>query len=304
MHHVLEGLRPDSSCLSFTTPPEEDVQYTVTCFPAREDGTIRNWTFGDLDDSAFKERLRSKVPQGITTVYAPSVVKMSGVVLPPERFTRIFPIDRGLVVRRPGFIKDSNDDMVGCDGTQIARNTAGSMTAGGCAFIIVSGLTETGEDLCLMAHAGRDSLIDMHVIKHEKSSRAHFSIVDAMVAYAARRGARTENLILRSFFALHWVAFEHRLDYPGREALHEKLVTFFNEHPYFSSALKMRYGRTPCICLSTLIQQQANTYPFKHVQTMDHVLPVDGSYAYTRHTDPEMRGERNELRNLVLGYRH
>jgi hypothetical protein len=185
------GAAPSHEYLYFRTPKGEPVQYEVACIPAIEGDVAYNWTTDLLStaDSAVRqgygERLRQELPAFVTEAYAPSSDAMSGIILAPERFTNHVKAHRQLTVRCPGF-HGSTGKPLPCEGTDVKRNSALILSPGGCAFVVLSGVTPGGEELCVMAHAGRESLLDKHEIMHGVHSRSHFSVIDALVGYARK----------------------------------------------------------------------------------------------------------------------
>ncbi len=95
--------------LRWQTKKGESVAYEVACHPAREkDGVVRNWTLKQLNDAPFKERLSGAFdPPQPRRIYAPTVDRMSGIVLPQARFTARFPLSPLMEVRRPSMEPDS-----------------------------------------------------------------------------------------------------------------------------------------------------------------------------------------------------
>jgi hypothetical protein len=286
--------------LQFTSPRTDYVHYSVHCIPVWDGEEMTNWSLKQLGTPAFNARLRAQLPPKVTTLYAPTVADMSGVIVESKRFTRAFPLDDRVTLWRPPLEKNSKTNLLSCDGTQFLENEGFCMSAGGCPLIVLSGLTTKGEYLCLMAHAGEDSLLDKEVVGGVDSfpSRTTFSVVDAMVNYAVQRGADVEDLTLRSFFSLPWETFAHPFDDRRKGKYYRKMSDFFDKNRFYESAIRYKDG-IMCVCLSSLIKRQAEYRGIGRIDTGLCTLPIDGNYAYTRHKNPSCAGK---VRNLVLGF--
>lgn len=290
------------TALRWHTQKGESVAYEVACRPARaEDGVVRNWTLKQLDDAPFKERLAGAFDgHQPARIFAPTVDRMSGIVLPQARFTSFFPLNRLQEVRRPGFELGS-DARVPCDSTDLQPHDAFAMSAGGCPLIVLSGTSyrEGIKPVCLAAHAGRDSLIDHKFLQYGLKSRDHFSIVDAMVAFGRKRFVDPEDMTLRSFFAIPWQRFPHDARQKEHRRRNARAQWHFREE---SDVFRIEPStKKHCLDLSRVIWWQARRAGVGSIETGVHTLPIDGDYAYTTHTNPELSGA---MRNLVTVVRH
>jgi hypothetical protein len=283
-----------ANTLYWETPEGESVPYKVRCEApdVLENGAIENLSLKQLDDPIFKERIRSSIPKNVLRIFAPTVDRMSGVILDSDRFTTIYPLTFHMDVHRPGFQKNSSEKE-GCDGTRIGQSEAFLMSAGGCPLIVLSGRTYRGEELCIAAHAGRDSLIDKKLLRTRIKSREYGSVVDAMVAFARKNLADPKELVLRSFFSIPWEAYPHDLQDPKFGDINGKRFYFLGQHRSDDGIFIRRDGITH-FCLSTLIRRQAEKYNLRRVETGIRTLPINDVFTYTTHPT---RGEL--LRNLV-----
>ncbi|HUQ30379.1 MAG TPA: hypothetical protein VM103_02550 [Candidatus Paceibacterota bacterium] len=107
--------------------------------------------------------------QEIRTAYAPHVAPQSGVVVGVE------------AIRKNHIRLGNNTELfrnkdVPADGTFLKPESAFVMSAAGCPVIIAV----AGEHM-IVAHAGRDSLIDRFVVAGRDASRTDFSVVHAIV---------------------------------------------------------------------------------------------------------------------------
>lgn len=275
----------------------EPVRYSVECAPAREaGGLVRNWSLTQLSDYAYLSRLRDALPDGECRYYAPSVYQMSGAVARHVSFTDIYELDRFRSIRRPGY-REGLNTRIPCDGTWVGSKEGFVMTAGGCPLLVLSGTGECGRCLCIVAHAGRDSLIDLFRVGKAIRPRAHESVVESMVAYARQYfSAKPKELILRSFFSLPWQAFPHDQRDTSHGAANKKLQEYLLECGLERALIENTDGEI-CLSLNVLVQLLAEQQGIGCIETGHHDLPEDGDFAYTRHALPELGGV---VRNLVM----
>lgn len=283
--------------MSFQSPVFEPVQYSIECFPARKaDGTIQNLSLKQLKDPNFLSLLRATLSDEECTYFAPTVNAMSGIVLSHKPFTDICELDRHRIkMCRPGYIGNA-DARIPCDGTFIERMEGFIMAAGGCPLVVLSGRGEHGRCICIVAHAGRDCLIDPLMVRKGQPSRAHESVIDAMVAYAKKYfGAEPEDLILRSFYSLPWQAFPHDQNDPEHRDVNKKLHEYLKQRGLDRAIFEQE--NVQYLSLNEIIRLQANKLGIGQIQAGLLDLPINGDYAYTRHALPELGGT---MRNLVV----
>lgn len=275
--------------MTYTTQAFEPATYHVTCFPARiDESRVENWTLKQLGDDSFHARLRDVLPPEERTYYAPSVNMMSGAVESHDAFAISFCLDGSRRIRRPGYV---GTERIACDSTYIGLHDGGIMAAGGCPLIVLNGFG-ADEEICLFAHGGRDSLIDPGTYDGS-SPRKHFSVVDAMVAYAVEQcGVDRKHLFLRSFFSLPWQRFRHDATDDRSQRIRRVLAKRGQE-----SALQLNEEGVQCLSLNTLIKRQAEQLNIAFALDVGLLdLPENGDFAYTRHPNPELGGT---MRNLV-----
>jgi hypothetical protein len=287
-----------SPVLEYPAPRDDPVAYTVSCFPARQNNCVSDLSLTQLNNPDYRKKLQDILPAEKRTYFAPTADMFSGVILPQKSFTDIHTIDRLRSVMRPGYLKSDSNQRIPCDGTVIGKRDGFIMTAGGCPLIVLTGTSIDGADICIVAHAGRESLIDRQAVLKNRPSRVYFSVVNAMAAYARNKcKARIETLVLRSFFALPSKRFIH--DPCAANLKHRdynrRLHKYLNEQGY-SVALYSAGGKI-CFCLSELIRLQAEQEGILTVDTSQRGLPEYGDHAYTQHPDEELRGD---IRNLVV----
>lgn len=287
-----------SGALCYDSPQDETVRYRIQCEPATgPDGTIRNMSLKQLGDPEFCEWLGGYLTSiGVKEAFAPTVNYMSGVILPAERFTRVFLCSRHVSVRRPGYKKANSDELQACDGTRIAKRKTFLMSAAGCLALVLTGVTASGEEICLCAHAGRNSLIDMNQIRRGKQSRAYFSVVDALVAHAKKLGTLHETLVFRSFFSVPWQSFPHSLSDPIYKKTNQRVFNYFGQHAN-KGVFREREDGVLCLSLSAVVAVQAAAQGIPVIEVGLHDLPENGDFAKTTHQTPELAGN---VRNLVV----
>lgn len=288
---VAEALAP-ATTYEFPAQKDEEVPYSSFCIAARgENNQDRSLSLSRLDDTQFICQLQGLLPEGERTYYAPTVAAMSGAVFPQKPFTDIYTVDRLRRIARPGYVGTTNARLP-CDGTVIGRSDGFLMSAGGCPLIVLSGVGQDGP-VCIAAHAGRYSLIDPFVLNKKKGARTHFSVVNAMVAYARKHyRARSENLILRSFFSLPSARYPHDLRDPKHGRKSARLQECLKKRN-LAGALARRDDGVVCLSLSELIRLQAEAERVGKIDTSRLSLPANGNFAYTQHPETEMRTARN-----------
>ena len=279
----------ESGLFSFKTPASDRAPYDVV-FRAP---TEHNWSLTQLYDSEvpprhaaeFRERLgKTLALRNIRTAYAPTVRHMSGVVLNGRKFTDETPLSCGVRILRPSHP---------CDGVPLERFGSFLMSAGGCLLLVLSGSGLRGP-VCIAAHAGRNSLVDMYLILKNKPSRSDHSIVNAMARHARLLGLRLKDATLRIFGGIPWQAFPHARDDPDHGRSNRMLLAYLDVH-YDGEMVRIRDDGAECICISTLAQRQAELAGIGTVR-IEWELPLNGAFAYTRHQDPALAGR---VRNLV-----
>lgn len=283
------------AALSFTSPVFEPGRYTVTCLPARgANGDICNYTLDRIHEPGFLEFLASSLPdRRVRTYFVPTVRAMSAIILPQTSFTVTYPLDGERIIRLPKVTELTHKSFL-CEGTCIGLGEGFLAAMGGCALVVLTGVGDAG-DFCIAAHAGRDSLI-AHSFGVRNAHRAHFSVMDTMVACARKMGAHPKDTVLRSFFILPWNAHPHTFDDPVYGDYNRKTYRLLQEHE-LASAFLAREDGVQCLSLAVLIALQAHKHGIGKVESGLLGLPQDGDFAYTRHADPELAGA---VRNLVF----
>ncbi len=113
---------------------------------------------------------------------------------------------------------------VPADGTFLNRNEAFVMSAAGCPMIIAG-----GGDYLVVAHAGRDSLVDRRAVMGATPVREHLSIVHAIIEAFAKKGLAPGMISMCMQFAIPADVFEHRFDHPRHGAFNQALKKFVDK---------------------------------------------------------------------------
>ncbi len=277
--------------LSFSAPDSDPVQYAVRCEAPRN----FNWSFNGLyagidhERKVFEHRLSyALAARGIRIAYAPTVRRMSGAILRPEQFVSMRPLPKGVLVLRP---------ELPCDGTFIGAGDGFSMAAAGCILAALTFRDQEGEPVCIAAHAGKASLVDLDLVFARTPSRPRFGVIDAMVAAGTAHGGNPADMTLRSFFAKPWEDYRHSTDDPVHGEKNFLLVSEL-ENRYGCDAGVIAYDSygDEFLCLEKLAAAQARHAGVGHVCTEGYSLPHNGPFAYTTHQDPRLS---DPMRNLV-----
>jgi hypothetical protein len=185
---------------------------------------IISWSLKDLfysqDDVLRYPSLGDEVYQmllnmGIRNAYAPSVASMNAAVTESSALKTHIRFRSNIYLHR--------DRDVPVDGLFIQPGEGFVVSAAGCGVIVAW----TDEDM-VVAHAGRDSLIDRGAVLGTPS-RKHFSIVNTILDAFARRGVSAHKVCMCMLFTIRKESFEH-LFTPENAAYAEynrNLPTFF-----------------------------------------------------------------------------
>ncbi|MEK7100074.1 MAG: hypothetical protein AAB883_02980 [Patescibacteria group bacterium] len=168
--------------------------------------------------------------------------------------------------------------------------------AGGCLLVVA-----TAEEYCVAGHVGRESLI-----RPPGAEREYESVVNAIAESFDRKGIARENIVLRAYFGIQPRVFPHDPTYPGREALYENLlakagsiqsrvrkkerVKKWNQNDFILEVI----GGIPHLNLYLLLKAQALLEDIERI-AFEKPLPINGDFAYTRHTNPELARARNSV---------
>jgi hypothetical protein len=152
---------------------------------------------------------------GAKRAYAPSVAAASArIIASSELKNRI----------RLSSIDLYRNKDIPADGTFLNRNEAFVMSAAGCPMIIAS----AGDHL-IVAHAGRDSLVDRRAVMGATPYREHLSVVHSIIEAFAEKGLAPKTIKMCMQFAIPAEVFEHRFDHPRHGPFNRALKKFVDE---------------------------------------------------------------------------
>lgn len=239
-----------------------------------------NWSLKDLyrpEDVERKPELVSRLEAefndlGIIRAYAPSVAKMSGIVVDPCSFTSKIPLNGTTLCRDPDHESD---------GTWLRPGEAFIMSGGGCPVAIAE-----GGGICLVSHVGRESAVNLPQLLKQEPSRTHMSIVDSMAERAFELGVPPGQMTLSVLFQVPASAFGHPLGDPRWQAV-LRYVEGLGEN------IAVVRDHVMLLDMAALVAAQGRRAGFKVDDTVDYALPEKGPFGHTRHPDPEYRLRRN-----------
>jgi|CXWL01.1.fsa_nt_gi hypothetical protein len=271
---------------------DNGVSYGAACIAPGKDF---NWTLREFlgqepavtDNSPLAKKIAGELrARRINHGYAPSVTAMNANIL------SVGDLRSGIILPGGERIYRQND-MPG-DAIPVNEGSAFMMSAGGCPVIIATGKAKTGDKLCIVAHAGRDSLLDRRLVEMGERSRRTESVVFEIARFAKRHGVCPKGMTLRVLFQMDPRCFAHELGNKQYAFYNTNLVSAAKR--YHEQACDVR-GNVAYLDLGWLIYGQAQVAGFGNVFTA-HPLPYDGVFGHTRHPNPHLR-----KMNLVLVYR-
>lgn len=271
----------------FQTTPHEPCEYTVQCHASQGfDWSLRHLANSTVEQINYTTQLGLVIAaENRRSAYAPRVSHMSALVYPQQAFTLGTDICRGVTLWRT---------LGPSDGVVLPSNGLFVMSAGGCPALVLTARSFAGTSICIVAHAGLASLIDEGVLAGH-APREHASVVAAMVEAACGLSADPFTLTLRSFYAIPWEAFPRAL----RDRRHGEKNAVVVKHleTHWGNDVVKRSDGTEFVCLTSLIEAQAEAAGIPRVEARGYELPLNGRYAYTSHHNPALGGL---VRNLVL----
>ena len=178
---------------------------------------FRNWSLRELqtqDDSvrlhSLSKGIRSAlVSVGVRTAYAPNVAAMSAVIANPEDMTKKILLERTELYRNAEFP---------ADGVFIGPGQAFVASTSGCPLIIAT----AGEHM-IVAHAGRDSLIERNAVLG-KPSRRHVSVVYAIIEELLKKGESLNEIVMCMMFSVPAESFDHHPMHPEYGTYNRELI--------------------------------------------------------------------------------
>ncbi|OGG92917.1 hypothetical protein A2609_03565 [Candidatus Kaiserbacteria bacterium RIFOXYD1_FULL_47_14] len=133
---------------------------------------------------------------GVHKAYAPNVASSSAIIIDGGELKEQIDLGTGVRLHR--------NSTVPADGIFLKKGQAFVMSSAGCPVIIA-----TASNHMIVAHAGRDSLIDPGVLMREPT-RTHLSVVYAIVKAF---GVRPSEIEMRMLFSIPEKAFRHDVNH-------------------------------------------------------------------------------------------
>ena len=151
---------------------------------------------------------------GACRAFSPNVVPASAQIIDS---TVLKPISLGnnFVLHR--------DKNIHADGIFLKPGEAFVMSGAGCPIIIA-----TGGDQMIVAHAGRDSLIDRGAVIGNPT-RKHVSVVHSIIDAFKEKGIPVSEISMCLEFSIPADVFEHQFDHPQHGEYNRALATFINK---------------------------------------------------------------------------
>lgn len=212
-------------------------------------------------------------------VYAPHVGSASARIVSPTALSQIVHIRDGVNLRR--------NSRFPADGTLIRPGDAFAMCVAGCPVVIA-----TGGGHMVVAHAGRDSLVDRGAVTGT-STRTYVSVVHAILATFREEGVQPGRIAMRMLLAIPAEKFGHWFGHPQYGGFNRRLAEFVDFR--WKGACSVRSnGSGPCTAflnLERLFIAQAIEAGVQEVET-SHPLSDHPCLAHT-HDGHSNRGRRN-----------
>ena len=211
---------------------------------------------------------------GVQRGYAPHVVPASAqIVDATELKDRI----------RLGRVDLFRQRDLPADGIFLKPSQAFVMSAAGCPIITA---TDSGCKHMVVAHAGRDSLIDRGAVTGVPT-RKHISVVHAIIDAFRERGIPAHQIDMCMQFSIPTVAFEHEFSHPHHGRYNRALGEFVDER--WPGCTVRKNGSLFLNLQHVFLEQAARA----HVRSLQAIEPLDEhpDLAHTR--DGKDPGRRN-----------
>ena len=175
--------------------------------------------------------------------------------------------------------------MEPADGVILGKGHAFAMSGLGCPVII--GASRNPEAPIVVAHAGRDSLIDRGAVMGEPT-RLYPSVVGAVAKALFEMGAEPAEIRLHMLFSIPVQAFEHPIDHPVHGEFNKKLFEFVSTLWPGSAE---RHQKSVYLDLEALFKAQAKEIGI--TATVSHSADSIPGFAFPLNSTVPRNGERN-----------
>jgi hypothetical protein len=208
--------------------------------------------------------------------YAPNVAAFSAHIVNKNTPKKAIHVGNKVTIYR--------DKAVLADGVFVPKGHAFIMSAAGCPIIIA-----TGGDRMIVAHAGRDSLIDRGAVMGNPS-RVRMSVVDSIVEAFRKRGVPARRVSMRMILSIPTRMFKHKFRDNGHGEFNQALCELVaNKWP----SGVILHGKSGLIDLENIFLEQAAQLGISDVQA-SHSLDEFPALAHTRD------GKGHSRRNLII----
>ena len=250
---------------------------------------ISNWSLRPIQKKRDVQKNRSLVAglrmalskMDVQQVYAPNVAAMSARIVETQSLKECIPLG--------GEIHLYRDQTIPADGVFLKPYEAFVMSGAGCPVIIA-----TGNDLMVVAHSGRDSLIEPEAIwgEHlgEQRKRLHLSVVDAIVDAFKKRGIAPSKVTMTMHFSIPTAVFEHRFDEKYRAFQNRALLKFVRKWPGCTDRVNVNGF---LLSLEELFKSQARQAGVGDISVANNLSELP-ALAHTRD------GKNHDRRNLIV----
>jgi len=168
----------------------------------------------DKNQELVKQLYGALKKMGVHKAYAPNVAPASAAIIEIDALTEQIDLGTDIVLHR--------NSSVPADGIFLKKGDAFMMSSAGCPIIIA-----TGGGQMIVAHAGRDSLIDRGVLMREPT-RTHLSIVYAIAEAFIKQGIRPNEIEMQMLFSIPAKMFKHDLNHHLYGEQNHQLAAFMS----------------------------------------------------------------------------
>ncbi|MCX6786432.1 MAG: hypothetical protein NTU85_01255 [Candidatus Kaiserbacteria bacterium] len=171
------------------------------------------------------------------------------------------------------------------DGVFLGKRQAFVMSGAGCPVIIA-----TAGEYMVVAHAGRDSLINRGVVIGEPN-REYISVVHTIVKALHDRKVPIHEITMCMHFAIPTMMFEHRFDNPSYGSYNQALASLINSR--WPSGIRRKNNSSVFISLEDIFEEQARQMGIREVWTGNSLSELP-ALAHTHD------GKDTRRRNLIV----
>ena len=183
------------------------------------------------------------------------------------------------------------------EGGEIAIGEALMVGAAGCPFVVAYDTVKARVSRLVVAHAGRDSLIDRKCLAGE-DPREHEGVLYAIAAAFAEWGIAPNMVAVEAFFSVDPEVFFHPFEEDAHAEANRTLYQYACrrwDDPTVCYDTRMPDGRPAAILdQPALLTAQAREIGFGFCRVQG-TLPIDGAYPHTRHPVEAMRKKRSMI---------